>query len=231
VLGRPLIEQPAMGAVLADHALESEAATAVALRLSRTIDEGARGDEAAVLLRRILAPALKFWVCKRAPSHAAETVECLGGFGYMEESRLARMYREAPLMSIWEGSGNVQALDIVRAIRTAPASVGVLMSELREASGADPHYDACLRRMRAEIDRAVSANATVEAGARQLAALIALCAQASVLLRHAPPAIADAFCATRLSARPASGPAAFGLLPSSVDVEQIVQRCDGSADE
>jgi putative acyl-CoA dehydrogenase len=213
--GRPLVEQPAMRGLLADLALEAEAATAGALRLSRAIDEAARGDGEAAVLRRIAAPVLKYWVCKRAPAHAAETVECLGGYGYVEESRLPRMYREAPLMSIWEGSGNVQALDVLRALRSDPRSGEALMGELRRAQGADRRYDAAVRALEDELGSADELNARV------LAARAATCFQASLLLRHGPPAVADAFCGSRLG----EFGGAFGMLPRGVDVDAIVERC------
>ncbi len=145
--GRRLLDQPAMRAVLADLAVESEAATAGAMRLARTNEEAQRGDAGAELLRRIAAPVLKYWTCKRAPWHAAEALECQGGFGYIEESRLARAYREAPLMSVWEGSGNVQALDVIRALDSDPATLEALLAEVGEARGADARLDAAIERV------------------------------------------------------------------------------------
>ncbi|HEX4110678.1 MAG TPA: acyl-CoA dehydrogenase family protein [Solirubrobacteraceae bacterium] len=207
--GRTLAEQPAMRAVLADLALELEGATAGALRLSRAIDEG---DDP---LQRIVAPALKFWTCKRAPAHVAESVECLGGLGYIEESRLPRAYREAPLMSIWEGSGNVQALDGLRALRTRPECAEALLEELELARGTDSRFDQAVQALHGELA------APSEDRARALATQTALCLQAALLLRHAPAPVADAFCATRLGG---DGPGVFGMLPAAIDVEALLAR-------
>jgi putative acyl-CoA dehydrogenase len=213
--GRPLIEQPLMTAVLADLALESEAATAGALRLSRAYEDARAGDGEAERFRRLAAPILKYWTCKRAPAHAAEALECQGGFGYVAGSRLARAYREAPLMSIWEGSGNVQALDVLRALRRQPEALDAVLAELDAAAGADRRLDAGVRALRALL------TAPGEAGARRLAGLAARCLQASLLVRHAPGLVADAFCATRLGD---AGEGAFGALPAGVDAAAIVAR-------
>lgn len=215
--GRLLSDQPVMTAVLADLALEYEAAVACALWLVRLAERSRDGDAGAELVRRIAAPALKYWVCKRAPIHAGEAMECLGGFGYMEDSRLARAYREAPLMSIWEGSGNVQALDVLRAVERTPDVLDALLGELDAAAGASASLDAAtagLRALVADRERLV-------ADPRGLTQRIALALQASVLVRGAPPVVADAFCATRLDAAP---PAAFGVLPPGVDAAAIVAR-------
>ncbi len=212
--GRRLIDQPAMQAVLADLALESEAATAGALRLARAHEEAHRGDAGSELLRRIAAPVLKYWTCKRAPSHAAEALESQGGFGYIEESRLARAYREAPLMSVWEGSGNVQALDVLRAVSNDPATLEALLLELHEAKGADRRLDAAVK--------GIDVGETDEAGARGLAGRMARCLQGALLVRHAPPAVSDAFCATRLQA--GDGERTFGELPRGIDLRAIIER-------
>ena len=216
--GRLLSEQPAMTAVLADLALESEAATAGAMWLARINEQAQRGDEGAELLRRIAAPVLKYWTCKRAPAHLAEALECQGGFGYIEESRLARAYREAPLMSIWEGSGNVQALDVLRAVATSPQAPEALLGELDAARGADARLDAALDR----IAPAFASAQQSEAQARALAGLLARCVQAMLLVAHAPPAVADAFCATRLAHD--GGRYEIGELPPDCDAAAIVER-------
>ena len=212
--GHRLLDQGAMRAVLADLALESEAATAGALRLARAHEHAHGGDADAERLRRIAAPVLKYWTCKRAPAHAAEALECQGGFGYVEGSRLERAYREAPLMSVWEGSGNVQALDVLRAAGGDAATVDALLAELRLARGGD-------RRLDAAVD-AISFDAADETGARRLTGTLARCLQAALLVRHAPPAVADAFCATRLGAQ--AGERAFGELPAGLDLEAILDR-------
>ena len=211
--GRPLLAAPAMRAVLADLALESEAATAGALRLARAHEAAARGDEAAERFRRLAAPVLKYWTCKRAPAHLGEALECQGGFGYVEESRLARAYREAPLMSVWEGSGSVQALDVLRALARTPDALDAVFDEIALAHGADARLDAAARALREEVPDESTARAWVGRMAR--------CLQASLLVRHAPREVADAFCATRLQG---AGSAAFGELPDWVDTAAIVAR-------
>jgi len=211
--GRRLVEQPAMTAVLADLALESEAATAVALRLARAHDADA--PEAEVAFRRLATAVSKYWVCKRGPGHAYEAMECLGGNGYTEAFPLARRYREQPVMAIWEGSGNVIALDVLRAIGRDPASVAAFDAELATARGIHTVYDAHhdrLRRAVAEAD---------ESSARTLVAALAVALQASLLIRHAPPAVADAFVAGRLG--PDRG-SLYGELPAGVDTAAIVAR-------
>ncbi|EHN12063.1 Acyl-CoA dehydrogenase [Patulibacter medicamentivorans] len=215
--GRALSEQPVMTAVLADLALETEAAVAAALWLVRLAERSRAGDEGAELVRRIAAPALKYWICKRAPIHAAEAIECQGGFGYMEDSRLARCYREAPLMSIWEGSGNVQTLDVLRAVQRTPAVLEALLAELDAAAGGDRRLDA----RTAELRALVADPQRLAADPRGLAARIALALQAAVLVRGAPFEVADAFCASRLADGP---PAVFGALPASVDAAAVVAR-------
>ncbi|MGW0892396.1 isovaleryl-CoA dehydrogenase [Saccharopolyspora sp. NPDC002578] len=188
--GAPLADAPLMRAVLADLALESEAATVLALRLAAAVDGQADPAERALL--RLALPAAKFHVCKRASTAVAESLECLGGNGYVEESGLPRLYREAPLMSIWEGSGNVTALDVLRALEKQPESAAALLAELDTARGGDARYDEALARLRAEL----AAPSPVRA--RRLAELIALTLQAALLRRHAPNEVADAFVATRL---------------------------------
>jgi putative acyl-CoA dehydrogenase len=213
--GRRLADQPAMTAVLADLALESEAATWSALRLARATQDAAAGDAEAVAFRRLAGPVLKFWVCKRAPLHAAEALECQGGYGYIEESRLPRTYREAPLMSVWEGSGNVQALDVLRAMEREPASVDAFLGELDTAAGANRRLDAAVAQLRDLIRGGAD-----EARARELTVRMARCLQASLLVRHAPPLVADAYCAARLE----DGGGVLGCLPRGIDADAIVAR-------
>ncbi|MFJ2302648.1 acyl-CoA dehydrogenase family protein [Streptomyces sp. NPDC087787] len=215
--GALLIDQPLMRNVLADLALESEAATTLTLRLAgaadRTAGAGGGGGEAA--FRRIATAVGKFWVTKRGPAFTAEALECLGGNGYVEESGMPRHYREAPLLSIWEGSGNVNALDVLRALGREPGTAEALFAELDLGRGADARLDAAVDRLRAGLGEASPA------GARRLVELMALTLQASLLVRHAPPAVADAFCATRLGG---DWGHSFGTLPDSADVDAILER-------
>ncbi|HEX3613876.1 MAG TPA: acyl-CoA dehydrogenase family protein [Sporichthyaceae bacterium] len=213
--GRRLIDAPAMTAVLADLALESEAATWSALRLAQATSDAAAGDPAAVAFRRLAAPVLKFWICKRAPLHAAEALECQGGYGYIEESRLPRNYREAPLMSIWEGSGNVQALDVLRAMQREPECVAAMFDELTRAGGANRRLDTAVTQLRDMVAAGVD-----EARARELTGRMARCLQASLLVRFAPAAVADAYCAGKLE----DSGGTLGCLPAGVDVAAIVAR-------
>jgi len=197
--GGPLRDKPAMAAVLADLALESEAATALGLRLAEAVDAG---EDA---FGRLATAVAKFWVCKRTPAVVGEALECLGGNGYVEDSGLPRLFRESPLNSIWEGSGNVIALDVLRVLAREPAAVAAVRAELALAAGADPRLDAVLREL-------ADLRVTGEAGARSVATRLALALQASLLVRYAPAPVADAFCATRLPAPPA----VFGLaVPSA----------------
>jgi putative acyl-CoA dehydrogenase len=209
--GRLLIEQPLMANVLADLAVESEAATAAMMRLARSY------DESDVLFKRLATAVLKYWICKRAAPHAAEALECLGGNGYIEEWGMARLYREAPLNSIWEGSGNVQCLDVLRAIRKSPDSLAALLMEVEEARGADSRLDAWTARLRDDFARL----GDTEVQARSLVERLALTLQASLLIRHAPAAVADAFCASRLGG---DGGRAFGTLPAGTDFTVILER-------
>jgi putative acyl-CoA dehydrogenase len=202
--GKDLISQPLMAAVLADLIVESEAATTLAVRLAGAAERAARGDAQEAALLRVALPAAKHWVCKRAPAHTAEALECLGGNGYIEESGLPRLYREAPLNSIWEGAGNVTALDVLRALAraAAPASTGpadALLAELDRAAGGDRRLDeACDRLRRLLPGLPAAAGPDAEFAARRLAGTIAVTLQAALLVRHAPAAVADAFCASRL---------------------------------
>lgn len=214
--GRPLAAQPLMRNVLADLALESEAATAFALRLARCFDEA--HDPAQALLGRILTAAGKYWICKRGPGAGAEAMEVMGGNGYVEDGPLARLYRELPVNSIWEGSGNVMCLDLLRALgKAGRAARTALAAELAPAAALDPrfgfHVDALLD--------GLDARSRDQAGARRLAEDIVLAVQAALLLCHAPPAVGAAFLASRILV-PAGG--AYGRLPSGVDCEAILAR-------
>jgi len=213
--GRPLAEQPLMQNVLADLALESEAATAFALRLARCYDH--QDDPAEVLLGRILTPAGKYWLCKRGPAFGGEAMEVMGGNGYVEDGPLARLYREFPVNSIWEGSGNVMCLDVLRAFGKSPEARTALARELGLAAGIDARYDAWCARLLESLDT----HAASEFGARRLAEQLVVGVQAGLLLRHAPGYVADAFVASRI-AREAGG--AFGRLPDGVDAAAILAR-------
>ncbi|HEX6681184.1 MAG TPA: acyl-CoA dehydrogenase family protein [Candidatus Limnocylindrales bacterium] len=214
--GARLWEQPAMRAVLADLKVESWAALAVALRLAQSVDAND------VAFGRLATAVAKFWVCKRGPMVAAEALECLGGNGYVEDSGMPRLYREAPLNSIWEGSGNVIALDTLRAMAKQPSSLAAFVEELAAAKGADPRLDAAVARLEKELLGLRDFDAdTLQAQARRLTSLMAVCLQGSLLSRHAPHAIADAFCATRLDGDwTAAG--IFGTLPPGVDQRLIL---------
>jgi putative acyl-CoA dehydrogenase len=213
--GRPLAEQPLMQNVLADLALESEAATAFALRLARSYDH--QDDPAEVLLGRILTPAGKYWLCKRGPAFGAEAMEVMGGNGYVEDGPLARLYREFPVNSIWEGSGNVMCLDVLRAFGKAPDARAALAQELGLAAGRDARYDAWCAQLLEEIGTVAAS----EFGARRLAERLVVGAQAGLLLRHAPAYVADAFVASRI-VHDVGG--AFGRLPDGVDAAAILAR-------
>jgi putative acyl-CoA dehydrogenase len=203
--GARLVEQPAMINVLADLALESEAATATALRLARAYDES---DHA---LRRFATAIAKYWVCKRATPHAVESLECLGGNGYVEESPMPRLLRDAPLNGIWEGSGNVIALDVLRALAREPSGLEAFLAECELARGADARLDAHLDALPSDID---------QWGARRAVEELALAFQASLLVRFAPPFVSDAFCAARLR----GGGRVYGTLPAGADGPAIVAR-------
>ena len=207
--GRLLSEQPLMQNVLADLCVESEAATATALRLARAYDEEADGP-----FRRLATAVAKFWVCKRTPPLVAEALECLGGNGFVEESQLPRLFRESPLNSIWEGSGNVNALDVLRALDREPETAEAFLAEVRLADGADARLDGAVARLERELA------APDEQGARRLLELLGLTLQASLLVRHGAPEVADAFCASRLD-RPGG---VYGTLPVGLDLPAIIER-------
>jgi putative acyl-CoA dehydrogenase len=213
--GKRLADQPLMQNVLADLALESEAATALMVRLARAYDEGPGSDDARAFARLATAVS-KFWVCKRAPHLTYEAMECLGGNGYAEESSMPRLYREAPVNAIWEGSGNVICLDVLRAIAREPDSLPALLGELHQARGANAAYDATLAKLEIELRDPAEA----ESRARVLTESMALLLQASLLLRHAPSFVSDAFCASRLD----GGGLVFGTLPAGTRCKDIVER-------
>ncbi|MBD3137692.1 isovaleryl-CoA dehydrogenase [Microbispora bryophytorum] len=211
--GRTLAEQPLMRAVLADLALESEAATTLMTRLAGATDRAIRGDAAEGLFRRAALAAGKYWVCKRAPVHAAEALECLGGNGYVEESQMPRLFRESPLNGIWEGSGNVAALDLMRVMARESEAVEAFFAEVALAQD---------RRVADAAERVLKRLASAgESDARRVAEEMTLVLQASLLVRHAPAAVADAFCASRLSG---DWGRAFGTLPSGLALEAILDR-------
>jgi putative acyl-CoA dehydrogenase len=241
--GKRLAEQPLMRNVLADLAIESEAATVAGMWLARRFDEshaqppdarraaasgdpgdagiasapGASGHEQAQLVRRLATPVLKYWVCKRTPGHAAEALECFGGNGYVEESGLPRLYREAPLASIWEGSGNVQALDVLRAMARSPEAVRAFADEVGEGAVVEPRLDAYGTALRRDLADPQG----IEARARALVERMALALQASLLVRYGDSAVADAFCASRLEG---DWGRAFGTLPAGTGFGRIIER-------
>jgi putative acyl-CoA dehydrogenase len=219
--GSLLVDKPLMQNVIADLAVESEAATALAMRLAAAVDRRTDPHEAA--LRRIALPISKFWVCKRTPMMVAEALECLGGNGYVEESGMPLMYREAPLNSIWEGSGNVNALDVLRALGREPEVLEAWVTEVGLAQGTDPRLDRALESTLAMLGDAT----TLEVSARRLAGQMAACLQASLLVRFAPPAVADAFCATRLGG---DYNGTLGTLPAGLDLRAIVDRTTPTVD-
>ncbi|GAA2871439.1 acyl-CoA dehydrogenase family protein [Streptosporangium fragile] len=215
--GRRLVDQPLMRNVLADLALESEAATVLMTRLAGATDRAIAGDRAESALRRAALAAAKYWVCKRAPVHAAEALECLGGNGYVEESQMPRLFRESPLNGIWEGSGNIAALDVLRVLGREPEAQEAFFAEVSLAAGADRRLDEAADRLR----KSLGDTADAEARARRIAEDMALVLQGSLLVRLAPPAVADAFCASRLSGD--SG-GALGTLPSGLDLDALIAR-------
>jgi putative acyl-CoA dehydrogenase len=216
--GAKLIDQPLMQNVLADLCVESEAATVAAMRLARSYDEVAAGEEEAVEFRRLANPVLKYWLCKRAPSHAVECLECLGGNGYVEDSGMPRLFRESPLASIWEGSGNVQCLDVLRAMVKSPASVEAFFAEVTAGAGAEPKLDAYVTALRDEIPGDIE---TIQHRARRIVERMAIALQASLLVRYGDEAVADAFCASRLAG---DWGQAFGTLPSAAGLRRIIER-------
>jgi putative acyl-CoA dehydrogenase len=213
--GRLLMDQPLMRNVLADLSIESEAATVAMMRLARAYDQ--ESDPRQARFARLATAVVKYWVCKRAPVLIAEALECLGGGGYVEESILPRLYREAPLNSIWEGSGNVMCLDVLRAIGRDPEAVEAFFAEVHAGHGGDARLDRAIEALRREIDDP----ADIETRARRLVEKLALVLQGALLVQHAPSAVADAFCSSRLDGDHGR---AFGTLPAGVDFKSIVDR-------
>ncbi|MGY5135389.1 acyl-CoA dehydrogenase family protein [Streptomyces nigrescens] len=218
--GGRLTDKPLMRNVLADLALESEAATTLALRLAAAYDGGTEQDRHFL---RLAIPAAKYWVTKRCTPMVAEALECLGGNGYVEESGMPRLLREAPLNSIWEGAGNVQALDVLRALRREPEALNAFLTEIGAARGADHRLDRAIKGMLTELADLEG----IEARARRLVERMALVLQGSLLVRHAPSEVADAFCTSRLGG---DAGAAFGTLPHTLDLAAVVERARPVAD-
>ncbi|AVZ38249.1 MULTISPECIES: acyl-CoA dehydrogenase family protein [unclassified Dietzia] len=220
--GAALIDQPLMRNVLADLAVEAEASTTVALWLAGLTDLADAGDREADALRRIGLAVSKYYVCKRGPIHAAEALECLGGNGYVEDSRMPRLYREAPLLSVWEGSGNVAALDVLRAMAKQPETVEAFLGAVSSTRGADARLDGA-------VDRLGGTLTTIATGqpdeaqyvARRVIGDMAVILQGHLLVRHGHPAVADAFCASRLGADHGD---VLGTLPTGVDTSAILDR-------
>jgi putative acyl-CoA dehydrogenase len=215
--GAPLAQQPAMVNVLADIALESEAATVSTMRLARAFDSE---DAEEAGFRRLALAVMKYWICKRGAPLAAEALECLGGNGYVEEAPMAQFYRDIQLGTVWEGSGNVIALDVLRALHREPEAATAFLAQCDLAAGANPDFDAHMPHVREGLAGLASDPLSAQWSARRVVEDMALALQASLLLRHAPPAVSHAFCAARLSARGL----AFGDLPRSVDGAAILER-------
>jgi putative acyl-CoA dehydrogenase len=213
--GGPLADKPLMRNVLADLAVEAEAATVLAMRLAAAVDSADDPGEQA--LRRIGLPLAKFWVCKRTPTLVAEALECLGGNGYVEESGLPLLFRESPLNSIWEGSGNVNALDVLRALSRSPEALDAWLTEVGAARGQDRNLDRTVEL----VLTALADLESLEVGARRLAARMAQCLQGALLVRYATPEVADAFCASRLGGEWGG---TFGTLPHGLDLGALVER-------
>jgi putative acyl-CoA dehydrogenase len=213
--GGLLADKPLMQNVVADLAVESEAATALAIRLAAAVDNLHDPHEAA--LRRIALPLAKYWVCKRTPMMVAEALECLGGNGYVEESGMPLLFRESPLNSIWEGSGNVNALDVLRALSREPEALNAWITEVGRARGEDPRLDRAIE----SVLETLADTSALEVGARRLAGTMAACLQGALLVQHAPAAVADAFCATRLGQEYGG---TLGTLPRGTDLAAIVTR-------
>ncbi|WP_336274001.1 isovaleryl-CoA dehydrogenase [Vreelandella indica] len=213
--GARLSEQPLMQNVLADLAIESEAATTLMLRMARAMDH--QDDEHERLLSRIATPVGKYWICKRTPHHAYEAMEVIGGSGVMETHIMARLFRESPINAIWEGSGNVQCLDILRAIEKQPEVLDAYFAELAKAQGANGHLDRFIH----QLQRQMQDTQALQYRARQLADGMALALQGALLVQHAPAYVADAFCAGRLTDRSGLN---TGTLPTGLDCAAIIER-------
>ncbi|ULR54216.1 acyl-CoA dehydrogenase family protein [Streptomyces deccanensis] len=215
--GGRLVDKPLMRNVLADLALESEAATTLAMRLAAAYDAAEAGDENERSFLRLAVPVAKYWVTKRCAPLVVEASECLGGNGYVEESGMPRLLRESPLNSIWEGAGNVQALDVLRALQREPRALDAYLREVGRARGADHRLDGAIKGLLTELADLDG----VEARARRLVERLALVLQGALLTRFAPPAVADAFCASRLGG---DWGTAFGTLPHTLDLASVVER-------
>ncbi len=214
--GARLVDQPLMRNVLADLALEQEAGLALAMRMARALDARSASEHDELLVR-IAVPVGKYWICKRTPAHAYEAMECIGGSGVMEDCMMPRLFRESPVNAIWEGSGNVQSLDVLRAMRKTPAAVEAFFAEVGQARGADVALDACIE----SLGRELRDPADAEYRARDVVERMALALQAALLVRHAPRAVSDAFCRSRLAS---GGHHHFGALPRGVDCAAIIER-------
>jgi len=214
--GAKLIDQPLMQNVLADMTLESEAATALSFRIARALDQS-DNDPAEQLLVRIGTPVGKYWICKRVPDLTYEAMECIGGSGVMETSIMPRLYREAPVNSIWEGSGNVQCLDLLRAINKSPESLDVLLSEISLAKGENRLLDNAI----SQLNKTFGNRSDLEYQARSTVEQMALALQASLLIRTGNSLVSDAFCAARLSER--SGHV-YGMLPRGINCKALIER-------
>jgi putative acyl-CoA dehydrogenase len=212
--GKRLVEHTLMANVLADLAIESEAATSLAMRVARAVD-AAPTQPAEAAFARIATAIGKFWVCKRVPAFVNEAQECLGGAGYVEESMLPRLYRQAPLNSIWEGSGNVQCLDVLRALAREPRALQALLDELQQAEGPGGAYDAALEALRVQL----AAGEVAEADARSLVARLAVLLQAAVLRKAGSP-LAEAFVQSRV----ARSGGVYGQLPADLPFAGILAR-------
>ncbi len=213
--GKVLNQQPLMQNVLADLALESEAALTLSMRMARALDQ--RSDEQEDLLVRLVTAVGKYWICKRTPNHAYEAMECIGGSGVMEDSMMPRLYREAPVNTIWEGSGNVQCLDVLRAISKTPAVIDAFFAEVALSKGGNPALDQLVTGLVKDLKEVRD----VEYRARDLVDRMALALQASLLIRHAPALVSDAFCQSRLQQ---TGHHNYGTLPRGVDCAAILAR-------
>jgi putative acyl-CoA dehydrogenase len=212
---KKLLDQPLMQTLLADMTIESEAATALVFRVAQGFDEAGTSVEAAAF-SRIATPVAKYWLNKRVVNFVYEAMEVHGGAGYVEESVLPRIFRQSPLNSIWEGSGNVICLDVLRAMRREPESIDALIKEIDSVRGASGEFDRASERLKERFAQPIG-----EADARRLVEQMALVLQGAVLLRHAPSAIADAFCATRLAERPG---VAYGAPAANLDAHAILSR-------
>ncbi len=221
--GKLLAQQPLMQNVLADLVIEHEAALALTMRIAGALDRSAHSDAEKLLVRMGTAVG-KYWICKRTPGHAYEAMECIGGSGVMEDCIMPRLFRESPVNSIWEGSGNVQCLDMLRAMSRSPGSVETLMAEAQAAAGGDQRLDAYV----AQLGRELADASDIEYRARAVVEKMALALQGSLLVRYGDPAVADAFCASRLSAQ--SSGLAYGNLPRGVDCAAIIRRATPLSD-